>query len=198
MAKKIVLATHNAGKIREFKSVLTPLGYEAVPVHELLPDIPEPEETGTTFAENAKLKASYYMQATQLPCLADDSGIAADALNGRPGVYSARYAGPACDDEANNQKLIRELSVFPPEQRTVHYVCCLVLCWPDGRTLTTEGRCSGVLRDFYAGDNGFGYDPLFYVPEKGKTMAEMSMEEKNALSHRGKALEKLVEALKNE
>lgn len=195
MAKKIVLATHNAGKIREFKSVLLPLGYDAVSVHDLLPDIEEPEETGQTFAENARLKAQYYMKATGLPCLADDSGIAADALNGRPGVYSARYAGPECDDEANNQKLIQELSAFPPEKRTVHYVCVLVLCWPDGREITAEGRCSGVLRDFYAGDNGFGYDPLFYVPEKKKTMAEMTMAEKNEISHRGKALKKLVEAL---
>lgn len=195
MAKKIVLATHNAGKIREFKSVLLPLGYDAVSVHDLLPDIEEPEETGRTFAENARLKAQYYMKATGLPCLADDSGIVADALNGRPGVYSARYAGPECDDEANNQKLIQELSAFPPEKRTVHYVCVLVLCWPDGRKITAEGRCSGVLRDFYAGDNGFGYDPLFYVPEKKKTMAEMTMAEKNEISHRGKALKKLVEAL---
>lgn len=195
MAKKIVLATHNAGKIREFKSVLLPLGYDAVSVHDLLPDIEEPEETGQTFAENARLKAQYYMKATGLPCLADDSGIAADALNGRPGVYSARYAGPECDDEANNQKLIQELSAFPPEKRTVHYVCVLVLCWPDSREITAEGRCSGVLRDFYAGDNGFGYDPLFYVPEKKKTMAEMTMAEKNEISHRGKALKKLVEAL---
>ena len=112
MAEKIVLATHNAGKIREFKCILEPLGYEAVSVHDVLPSITEPEETGTTFAENALLKASYYMKVTGLPCLADDSGIAADALGGRPGVYSARYAGPDCDDEANNEKLIAELLRF--------------------------------------------------------------------------------------
>ena len=186
MAEKIVLATHNAGKIREFKSILEPLGYEAVSVHDVMADITEPEETGKTFAENALLKATYYMKATGLPCLADDSGIAADALGGRPGVYSARYAGLDCDDEANNQKLIADLAAFPPEQWTVHYICSLVLIWPDGRIVTAEGSCDGVLRDFYAGDNGFGYDPLFYVPEKGKTMAEMTMEEKNAISHRGK------------
>lgn len=195
MAEKIVLATHNAGKIREFKSILEPLGYEAVSVHDVVADIAEPEETGQTFAENARLKAEYYMKATGLPCLADDSGIAADALGGRPGVYSARYAGPDCVDEANNQKLIKDLSVFPPEKRTVHYICSLVLIWPDGHCVTAEGSCDGILRDFYAGHNGFGYDPLFYVPEKGKTMAEMSMAEKNEISHRGKALKKLVEAL---
>lgn len=191
----IVLATHNAGKIRECKSVLEPLGFHVVSIHDVLPDIEEPEETGETFYENARLKAAYYMKATGKPCLADDSGILADALNNRPGVYSARYAGPACDDEANNRKLIADLSAFPPEQRTVHYDCVLVLLWPDGREVTAEGKCNGILRDFYAGHNGFGYDPLFYVPEKGKTMAEMSMDEKNGLSHRGKALRKLVAQL---
>jgi XTP/dITP diphosphohydrolase len=195
MKQTIVLATHNAGKIREFKSVLEPLGYTATAVRDLCPQLLEPEETGTTFEENARLKAAYYMKATGLPCLADDSGIIADALGGRPGVYSARYAGPECDDEKNNQKLIDELSAFPPEERTVHYACVLALLFPDGREIVREGRCSGVLRNFYAGANGFGYDPLFYVPEKGKTMAEMTMEEKNEISHRGKALELLVEAL---
>lgn len=195
MKQTIVLATHNAGKIREFKSVLEPLGYTATAVRDLCPQLPEPEETGTTFEENARLKAAYYMKATGLPCLADDSGIIADALGGRPGVYSARYAGPECDDEKNNQKLIDELSAFPPEARTVHYACVLALLFPDGREIVREGRCSGVLRNFYAGTNGFGYDPLFYVPEKSKTMAEMTMEEKNEISHRGKALELLVEAL---
>lgn len=195
MKETIVLATHNAGKIREFKSVLEPLGYTVAAVRDLCPDLPEPEETGTTFEENARLKAAYYMKASGLPCLADDSGIMADALHGRPGVYSARYAGPDCDDEQNNQKLIAELAAFPPEQRTVHYVCVLALLFPDGREIVKAGRCSGILRDFYAGTNGFGYDPLFYMPEKGKTMAEMTMEEKNEISHRGKALDQLVEAL---
>lgn len=191
----IVLATHNAGKIRECKSMLEPLGFHVISVHDLVPDLDEPAETGTTFYENARLKAAYYMQATGKPCLADDSGIIADALGNRPGVYSARYAGEACDDEANNRKLIADLAAFPPDQRTVHYDCVLVLLWPDGRELTAEGKCDGILRDFYAGHNGFGYDPLFYVPEKKKTMAELSLAEKNILSHRGRALRKLVEQL---
>ena len=191
---KIVLATHNKGKIREFKKAFSEIGWEAIPIADVA-HVPEPEETGTTFAENALLKASYYMKVTGLPCLADDSGIAADALGGRPGVYSARYAGPDCDDEANNEKLIAELSAFPPEKRTVHYICSLVLIWPDGRTVQAEGSCDGLFQDVYVGHNGFGYDPLFYVPEKGKTMAELSMDEKNEISHRGKALKKLVEAL---
>lgn len=198
MKDTIVLATHNAGKIREFKSALAPLGYDVVSVHDLLPDIAEPEETGTTFAENARLKAHYYMKATGKPCLADDSGIIADALKGRPGVYSARYAGPKCDDEKNNQKLVAELSAFPPEQRTAYYACVLVLAWPDDRELTAEGTCPGLIRDFYAGDGGFGYDPLFYLPQFGKTMAEISLAEKNQISHRGQALKKLLELMDHE
>ena len=157
MKETIVLATHNAGKIREFKGALEPLGYDVVSVHDVISDIKEPEETGTTFEENARLKALYYMKATGRPCLADDSGIIADALHGRPGVYSARYAGPECDDEKNNQKLIDELRPFPPEQRTAHYVCDLVLIWPDSREIHAEGTCSGIIRDFYA---GFMYLPM--------------------------------------
>ena len=192
MAEKIVLATHNVGKIREFKSILEPLGYEAVSVHDVIADITEPEETGTTFAENALLKATYYMKATGLPCLADDSGIAADALGGRPGVYSARYAGPDCDDEANNQKLIRDLAPYTGDDRKGYYACVVALVWPDGRSLTGKGTCDGIIRDFYQGEGGFGYDPLFYLPEFGKTMAELSMEEKNQISHRGRALRDLL------
>lgn len=191
----IVLATHNAGKIREFKSVLQPLGYDVKAIHDICPDLPEPEETGTTFYENARIKASYYMKATGLPCLADDSGIIADALGGQPGVYSARYAGPDCDDEKNNEKLVAELAKVAPEKRTAYYACVLVLLFPNGREIEAEGRCTGVIRDFYAGTNGFGYDPLFYVPEKQKTMAEMTMDEKNTISHRGKAIQQLIEAL---
>lgn len=195
MKETIILATHNAGKIREFKGALEPLGYDVVSVHDVISDIKEPEETGTTFVENARLKARYYMKATGRPCLADDSGIIADVLDGRPGVYSARYAGPECDDGQNNQKLIEELRPFPPEKRTAHSVCDLVLIWPDGREIHAEGTCSGLIRDFYAGTGGFGYDPLFYVPSYGRTMAELSLEEKNKISHRGRALKKLLELL---
>ncbi|MCH4178729.1 MAG: RdgB/HAM1 family non-canonical purine NTP pyrophosphatase [Megasphaera sp.] len=196
MGQTIVLATHNAGKIREFQSALTPLGYDVIPVHDILPDIKEPEETGTTFAENARIKAAYYMKATGKPCLADDSGIIADALGDRPGIYSARYAGDDCDDEKNNQKLIADLSVVPPKERIVHYICILVLLYPDGKEIRSSGWCDGILRDYYAGHNGFGYDPLFYIPELGKTMAELTMAEKNSISHRGEALERLVSSLR--
>jgi XTP/dITP diphosphohydrolase len=194
MSNTIVLATHNKGKIREFKEVLLPLGYDVCSVYDILPELPEPEETGKTFAENAFIKASY-MQATGKPCLADDSGIIADALGDRPGVYSARYAGEDCDDEKNNQKLVAELAAYPPTQRTAHYMCVLVLLWPDGHSVTATGTCEGIIRDFYAGTGGFGYDPLFYLPEYDQTMAELSLQEKNKISHRGRALRKLVELL---
>lgn len=196
MTKTIILATHNKGKIREFRAMLVPLGYAVQSIHEVIPDIAEPEETGHSFEENAYLKAVYYMKKTGQPCLADDSGIIADALHDRPGIFSARYAGGDCDDEKNNQKLIRELARFPVEKRTGRYVCVLVLVWPDGHYITAKGTCEGILRDFYSGTSGFGYDPLFYLPEKGKSMAELTGEEKNTVSHRGKALRELVEHLR--
>ena len=191
---KLVVATHNQGKIREFKAVFHNLGIEVVGVGELV-HVPEPEETGTTFLENARIKAQYYMKATNLPCMADDSGLAVDALGGAPGVYSARYAGPDCDDEANNIKLVHELQAVPFENRTAHYVCELVLAYPDDRELIARGTCSGLIQDTPEGDGGFGYDPYFYVPELKKTMAQISMEEKNKISHRGRALEALVAQL---
>lgn len=170
------------------------LGIEVVGVGELV-RVPEPEETGTTFLENARIKAQYYMNATQLPCLADDSGLAVDALDGAPGVYSARYAGDDCDDDANNKKLIQELQAVPFEERVAHYVCELVLAYPDGRELTARGTCSGLIQDTPEGDGGFGYDPYFYVPSLKQTMAQISMEKKNKISHRGRALEALVAQL---
>ena len=189
---KLILATKNKHKVEEFRRILAPLGWEVVPQDAVCPPELEIEETGTTFAENALLKATYYMKATGLPCLADDSGIAADALGGRPGVYSARYAGPDCDDEANNQKLIRDLAPYTGDDRKGYYACVVALVWPDGRSLTGKGTCDGIIRDFYQGEGGFGYDPLFYLPEFGKTMAELSMEEKNQISHRGRALRDLL------
>lgn len=194
---KIVLATHNKGKIREFREALAEIGWEAEPISEVA-DLPDPDETGATFEENALQKARYYSAAIYAPVLSDDSGIVADALNGRPGIYSARYAGKHGDDEANNQKLIRELAPYSGEERKGRYVCAVALVWPDGREVTAEGVCEGIIRDFYAGTGGFGYDPLFFLPEFGKTMAELSLEEKNGISHRGRALRALIEKLKEE
>ncbi|WP_295239028.1 XTP/dITP diphosphatase [Veillonella sp.] len=192
---KIVVATHNKGKLREFKAALEPLGIEAVSIADVV-TVPEPEETGTTFLENARIKAQYYMKASQLPCLADDSGLAVDALDGAPGVYSARYAGEACDDEANNAKLIQALQAVPFEKRTARYVCELVLAYPDGREVTATGYCEGLIQDTSEGEGGFGYDPYFYVPQFQQTMAQISLTQKNAISHRGLALQSLLSKLK--
>ena len=194
---KIVLATHNQGKIREFQKAFHQIGWEAVPISEVK-DVPEPEETGTTFEENALQKAHYYAKAIDLPVLSDDSGIIACALGDKPGVYSARYAGHHGDDEANNQKLVADLKPFSGEDRKGYYACVVALAWPDGRALIGKGTCEGVIRDFYQGEGGFGYDPLFFLPQFGKTMAELSMEEKNKISHRGKALMDLLGKLQAE
>ena len=180
---KVVLATHNQGKIREFQKILSEIGWDIISVSEL-GDIQEPEETGRTFEENALQKARYYANITQFPVLADDSGIIADILQNKPGIYSARYAGKHGDDKANNEKLIKDLSTFHG------------LVWPNGKELTVRGTCEGIIRDFYQGTNGFGYDPLFYIPSLEKTMAELSIEEKNKISHRGHALQLLLNKLK--
>ena len=192
---RIILATHNKGKIREFKKCFSEIGWEAVPISEIK-ELNEPEETGQSFMENALQKARYYAEKVQMPVLSDDSGIIAEALGNRPGLYSARYAGTHGDDEANNRKLIEDLRPYSGEERRGYYVCVIAVVWPDGREITAEGRCDGIIRNFYKGDGGFGYDPLFYLPQFGKTMAELSMEEKNKISHRGKALQALLEKLK--
>ena len=192
---KIVLATKNKGKIREFREALSEIGWEGVSVSEIA-EVPDPEETGNTFLENAMQKATAYATALGMPVLSDDSGIIADILGDEPGIYSARYAGMHGDDEANNQKLIERLRPYSGDDRRAHYVCAVALVFPDGKSVTAEGTCEGILRDFYAGSGGFGYDPLFYLPQFGKTMAEISLEEKNKISHRGKALRKLIEKIK--
>lgn len=194
---RIILATKNKGKIREFREALAEIGWEGVPLSEVA-DVPEPEETGSTFMENALQKARAYAEAVGMPVLSDDSGIIADVLGDEPGIYSARYAGAHGDDEANNQKLIERLRPYSGDDRRAHYVCAVALVFPDGQSVTAEGTCEGILRDFYAGTGGFGYDPLFYLPPFGKTMAEISLAEKNSISHRGKALRKLIEKIGKE
>ncbi len=194
---KIVLATKNKGKIREFCEALSEIGWEGVPLSEVA-DVAEPAETGMTFMENALQKARAYAEAVGMPVLSDDSGIIADVLGDEPGIYSARYAGEHGDDEANNQKLIERLRPYHGDDRRAHYVCAVALVFPDGKCVTAEGTCEGILRDFYAGTGGFGYDPLFYLPPFEKTMAELSLSEKNSISHRGKALRELVAKLSEE
>lgn len=190
--ERIVLATGNKGKIKEFERALAHRHIACVPVKELC-DAPEPDETGTTFMENALLKARYYSEQTGLPCLADDSGLVVDALDGAPGVYSARYAGDHGDDTANNDKLIAALQGI--ENRSAHYLCALALVYPDGQSVTAEGRCDGLIQDEPKGEHGFGYDPYFFVPQFGKTMAELDVDAKETISHRGKALEELIQQL---
>ncbi|MDU7875928.1 MAG: non-canonical purine NTP pyrophosphatase [Veillonella sp.] len=163
--ERIVLATGNKGKIREFERAFSHMNITCVPVKDIV-DVPEPEETGTTFMENAILKAKYYS------------------------VYSARYAGVHGDDEANNEKLIRELQ--GKSDRTAHYVCALALVHPDGTSVTAEASCDGEIQDTPVGTNGFGYDPYFFVPQFSKTMAELDIDTKETISHRGKALQQLV------
>ena len=193
MAGKIVLASGNKGKLREFRQMLEPMGYEIHPQSEF--NVTEAEEPFGTFVENALAKARHVSRQTGLPAMADDSGICVDALGGQPGVHSARYAGDPKSDDRNNQKLIADLAGI--ENRAANYYCVLVYVRSadDPQPIVVDGRWSGIVIDEPKGENGFGYDPYFLVPEFGKTAAELSPEEKNACSHRGKALQALMEKL---
>ena len=191
MSMKIVLASRNKKKINEVLTLLKQQGGALADISVLsLDDIgmtDDIEETGSTFRENALIKASVPASLGYIG-VADDSGLAVDALNGAPGVYSARYAGEPCDDEANNQKLLAELADTPDEERTAQYVCAIACVFPDGRQFTVEGSCKGKILREYHGDGGFGYDPLFYFPGYQKTFAEISADMKHRVSHRGKAM----------
>jgi len=193
--KSLVLASNNAGKVREFNTLLSDLGFEVFPQSHF--NIASVEETGLTFVENAILKARAACQATHLPALADDSGIEIDALNGAPGIYSARFAGDNATDEQNNLLLLEKLKETPDEKRTARYQCILVYMRHDldPTPLICQGSWEGRILFESRGNNGFGYDPLFYVPEYNCSSAELSPEIKNTLSHRGKALRLLHEQL---
>ncbi|MDX9872824.1 MAG: XTP/dITP diphosphatase [Clostridia bacterium] len=184
---RLLMATRNQGKIVELKHALAKLHVEVCSLADV-PGIPSFAETGTTFQENAAGKALAAAQAGGLICLADDSGLEVDALSGRPGVYSARFAGEEATDAQNNAKLLKLLQGIPPEQRTARFVCCLAAAWPDGRVQTVVGQCAGTILEEERGNGGFGYDPLFYLPELQKTFAELTVEEKEQISHRGQAL----------
>ncbi|MCT4784724.1 XTP/dITP diphosphatase [Exiguobacterium aestuarii] len=185
---KLIIATHNPGKVKELEGMLTPLGFE---VKSLLdyPDAPETDETGTTFEENAALKATEAAAYFGHAVLADDSGLEVDALDGAPGVYSARFAGPEKSDEANNALLLEKLN--GQTNRAARFVCALCLAKPTEETLTVRGTIEGTIGYSPRGENGFGYDPLFIVPSLHKTAAELEREEKAVVSHRGQALRKL-------
>jgi len=192
--KEIIIATKNPGKAKEFAEIFAPMGVEVKTLLDF-PEVPDVEETGTTFEENALIKANEIARLFGKPVLADDSGLEIDALDGRPGVYSARYAGEEKDNEANIQKVLQELEGVPEEMRTARFRAVLALVIPGNDPILVEGTCEGVILEEKRGTQGFGYDPIFYVPERGKTMAEMAPEEKNSISHRGKALQKLKEVL---
>lgn len=182
---KFILATHNPGKLREMSDILSHLGVEVVSPADMGITV-EVEETGTTFAENAMLKAKAICAASGLPAIADDSGLCVDALNGGPGVYSARYGGEGLDDRGRYMLLLN--SMRGQTTRAAHFTCAIACAFPDGKTLTAEGRCDGAIAFAPLGEGGFGYDPVFLVPEKGKTFGQLTAEEKSAISHRGKAL----------
>jgi XTP/dITP diphosphohydrolase len=185
----IVLATNNENKVKEFKELLkdTPVTIKYLKDYGPLP---EAIEDGETFDDNAYKKAFHYARVLGLPCLADDSGLAVDALDGRPGVHSARYAGEKATDRENCDKLLSEME--DKKERAAHFVCVLSLATPGGPALTWEGRCDGEITTERRGESGFGYDPVFFFPELDKTFAEASMEEKSGVSHRGRALAEFV------
>ena len=189
---RFVLATHNPGKLREMGEILKDLGIEVVSPKDLGITV-DVEETGTTFAENAMLKAKAICAASGLPAIADDSGLCVDALNGGPGVYSARYGGEGLDDKGRYTLLLNSLR--GQTTRAAHFTCSIACAFPNGDTLTAEGRCDGTIAFAPMGEGGFGYDPVFFVPEKAKTFGQLTAEEKSTISHRGKALKSFAEKL---
>ena len=197
--RRIVLATRNAHKVAELKAILddlvSGLDLEMVGVGEF-PDVEDVVETGVTFAANATLKAVAVADATGLPALADDSGLAVDVLGGSPGVFSARWAGTHGQDQANLDLLLAQLSDVPDEHRSAAFVCAAALAMPDGRVVVREGRMPGTLSRAPRGSNGFGYDPILVVDGGSRTAAELSTHDKNAISHRGKAFRALATDLR--
>jgi XTP/dITP diphosphohydrolase len=188
---RLVIGSRNAKKLHELQNLLGDLAIELVDLSGW-PNVAEVEETGQTFEENARLKAASYAKATGEWVLAEDSGLVIPALKGRPGVYSARYAGTHGDDAANNKKLLAELAPLPEDRRAAYYVCVAALASPDGEVrAVAEGRCNGVIAKEPRGDGGFGYDPLFLVPEYHRTFGELSLRVKQALSHRARAVVQL-------
>lgn len=195
--KRIIIATKNKGKAKEFEQLFSKYGIEVKTLVDV-PEIPDIQETGKTFEENAVIKAEAISKISSSYVVADDSGLVIDALEGRPGVFSARYAGPDKDDEANIDKVLGEMDGVQDEKRTARFYCALAIAGPGFETVTVNGTCEGLILNERHGSGGFGYDPIFYVPSEGKTMAEMSADRKNELSHRAAAmknLEPLIEKL---
>ncbi|SER91317.1 XTP/dITP diphosphatase [Salipaludibacillus aurantiacus] len=187
MYKEIFIATQNKGKVAEFDAFFQKKGLKVKSLLDLEEEI-DVVEDGDTFEENAIKKAKTISEIINRPVLADDSGLSVDALNGEPGIYSARYAGAEKDDEANNKKLLKELEDVESKERSARFICVLAVCFPGGEVKTVTGECKGRITQQPQGSHGFGYDPLFYLPQLNKTMAELTREEKNKLSHRADAL----------
>ncbi len=196
MSMKILLATQNQGKVRELRELLVDEAIEVLSLRDI-PNWEDIEENGVTFADNAALKAREAVRRTGLITLADDSGLEVDALEGAPGVYSARFAGEPKDDERNIDKLLQLLGTTPEDQRTARFRCALVVATPLGEEFLTEGAVEGRILTERHGSDGFGYDPVFYLPKFAKTMAELTMNEKNSLSHRAQAFRKVIPILRN-
>ncbi len=195
MINKIVLASGNKGKLKEFNHILNDLQVEVVPQSSF--DVVDAEETGLSFVENAILKARHAAKATGLPALADDSGLEVDALAGAPGIYSARFSGDDATDQKNNALLLEKLSGLTPEQRTARFRCVLVFMRSasDPTPLICQGTWEGTILEQPYGENGFGYDPLFWIPELSKASAQLAPEQKNKLSHRGQAVALLKQTI---
>lgn len=190
--KELIFASHNKGKISEIKNLLSPLGIKVLSGEDL--NLPEVEETGTTFEENAYIKALAAAREKNIPCIADDSGLCVDAMGGRPGVYSARYA-PNRDFDKGIEKLLNELAETNSNNRSAHFSCVIVLAYPDGAYKSFEGRVDGRIATKKSGEMGFGYDPIFIPTGFNRSFAEFDREEKNKISHRGRALQKFINYL---
>ena len=196
--QKIVLATNNQGKVNELQNLLADAGFNVVAQKEF--NVPEVDETGLSFVENAILKARHTAKFTKLPAIADDSGLVVNALGGAPGIYSARYAGEHGNDASNNQKLLQELKNVPSEKRTAYFYCALAFMRHenDPTPIICLGKWDGIILNEIRGEGGFGYDPLFYVPELNCSAAELTKEHKSQISHRGQALKQLIAKIKTE
>ncbi len=194
--QKLIIASHNKGKVREIADLLAPFGLDVISAGEL--NLPEPEETGLTYIENAELKALAAAKAANLPALADDSGLSVNALGGAPGIYSARWAGSDKDFDHAMRRVADALLLSGTTDRTAEFVCALTLAWPDGKKLSFEGRVAGTIVWPARGDKGFGYDPIFVPTGHTITFGEMDPDKKHAMSHRAIAFDKLVSHLKSE
>ncbi len=193
---RVILASNNENKLREMQQILSPLGWEILRQKDVGLHL-DPDENGETFEDNSRIKAEAVMQASGLPTIADDSGVSVDALNGAPGVHSARYGGAACNtDEDRNQFLLKNMEQVPDGSRGAKFVSVITMAYPDGRIVSARGELAGEILRQEQGNGGFGYDPLFYIPAEGCTMAELTPERKNEISHRAVALQNFVNQLR--